>query len=122
MRIKHDLDAILRRSETFSIQYGYRDNVVQLRDPAQRPDEALEEKQCRDELLAYIGKRNAEARSYAELILSGDDQITRRHAAALMRVDVTHIDYLKRKLRAVLEEFLGERSNSDSPARRLLTK
>jgi hypothetical protein len=122
MRVKHEIDATLRRGQTFGISYGYPDNVVNLRDPQQLQDEILEEQQRKEELLQFIKKRSAEAHAYAALIFQYDEKITRREAADLMQVAPTHIDYLKRILRDVMAKFLAEQSNSDSPAQRLLKK
>jgi hypothetical protein len=107
MRIKHRLYKIGTRADTRGISYGYADNVVHIHDPHALPDQHLEnkqEQQRRDELLAYIQTRHPVASKYANHILS-NPELTRRQVAALMDVSATHIDYLNRVLRTLVEEF-----------------
>lgn len=122
MRVKHEIDSILRRPQTFGVSSGYAENVVQLRDPQPLQEEEMEEKQRQEELLAYIKGKHTEAYTYASLIFFYDGTITRRQAADLLKVSPTHIDYLKKVLRGIMTQFLAEQSNSDSPAQRLLNK
>ena len=64
------------------------------------------------EFLAYIAETEPQVHDYAELILT-DDVIKRGQAAAMLGVNPSRIDYLKKRLRKLAEGFLSSKGVQD---------
>jgi hypothetical protein len=117
-RVLHDIDALKRRASTRLTDSGD-SNILEFPDPRPTQEERLEYEDRKRELLEYIAAKHKGASILAEWILRLDLQ-TSREIAGYMAVTPEHVDYLKRKLKAALTEFLSEtKANSDSTARRL---
>jgi hypothetical protein len=107
-RVRHEIDALLRRKETRSVQFGDEDNVIEFPDPARLPDQDLIPKEYevwKRELLAFVGERHRGARDLVAIILAHDEELRRTELATLLNVEKSHIDYLRKVLRKIIEEF-----------------
>ena len=105
--IMHEVDRLLKARKTHFV--GLPNNVVDIANSSSLADELLsrqEDFELVRELLSYLAEREPEIYEYADLILT-DENIKRSQVAAMLGVHPTRIDYLKKRLRQEMENFLA---------------
>lgn len=99
-RVRHEIDALKRLSATKNEIYNADEKVVLLfRDRGAPPDEEYR----RRKLLEFIESRNREAKVVAAWILYGDLKSS-KEIAIRMGVSPSHVDYIKKILKSIMEE------------------